>query len=97
VDRFLAFWPDRVQPVMSRQPGLIDGIIHRGIDSDGPFPFINVARWESAEQLKNALGNTAEIMHRDGVELAGVFQELGVRVSQNNYIEAVRYSAELRK
>ena len=94
VDRFFAFWQDRIQGVMSRQPGLIDGIFYRGTDRDGLFQFINVARWESAEQLESALTATAESLHQDGIEMAGVFTELGVRVSQDNYVEAVRYTAE---
>lgn len=88
VDRFFAFWQDHIKDNVSKQPGLIDGILHRGIDPDGPFQFINVAHWDSAEQLASGLRAT-------GKELAvgKVFQDLGVKVSQNNYVEAVRYTA----
>jgi pimeloyl-ACP methyl ester carboxylesterase len=51
VDRFFAFWQDHIKDAASEQPGLIDGMFYRGIDPDGPFQFINVARGESAEQL----------------------------------------------
>jgi pimeloyl-ACP methyl ester carboxylesterase len=51
VDRFFAFRQDHIKDAVSKQPGLIDGMFYRGIDPDGPFQFINVARWESAGQL----------------------------------------------
>lgn len=87
VDRFFAFWQDYIKDNVSIQPGLIDGIFHRGVDPDGPFQFINVARWESAEQLAAGLQATSE-----DLPVAKVFRDLGVKVSQNNYIEAVRYT-----
>lgn len=88
VDRFFAFWQDHIKDNVSRQPGLIDGIFHRGIDPDGPFQFINVARWDSAEQLAAGLQAADEEL-----PIAKVFEDLGVKVSQNNYVEAVRYTA----
>jgi heme-degrading monooxygenase HmoA len=88
-DRFFAFWQDHIKGAVSKQPGLIDGMFYRGIDPDGPFQFINVARWESAEQLASGLKVTGEEMP----EIGRVFQELGVKVSQNNYVEAKRYTA----
>ena len=93
VDRFFAFWQDSVKNKVNKQPGLIDGIFYRGIDPDGPFQFINVARWDSAEQLESGLRATGEELHQEGVEMGKVFQDLGVKVSQNNYVEAVRYTA----
>jgi heme-degrading monooxygenase HmoA len=93
VDRFFDFWQDSVKDKVNKQPGLIDGTFYRGIDSDGPFQFINVARWDSAEQLKAGLQATGEELHQQGVEMGKVFQDLGVKVSQNNYVEAVRYTA----
>lgn len=92
VDRFFAFWQDHIKDKVSRQPGLIDGILYRGIDPDGPFQFINVAFWESAEQLAAGLKKTGE----ERPEIAQVFQDLGVKMSQNNYAEAVRYTADPR-
>ncbi|MCS7483158.1 antibiotic biosynthesis monooxygenase [Umezawaea endophytica] len=94
VERFFAFWQETIRPVVERQPGLLDGVFHRYVDADGPFQFINVARWESAELLAEALRSTAEEIRGNGVEMLDVFSELGVTVSQNNYLEAVRYRAE---
>jgi len=86
VDRFFTFWQDRIRGSVSRQPGLIDGVLHRAIDPDGPFQFINVAHWETAESLTSALRATSEEL-----PIQRVFTELGVQVSQNNYAEAVPY------
>ena len=93
VEKFLSFWQDVVQGEMTKQLGLIDGVFHRGIDADGPWQFINVARWQSAEALGAGLRATAEALHRNGTEVAGTFNDLGVKVSQNNYVEEVRYKA----
>jgi len=89
VDRFLAFWQDHIRPEVSRQPGLVEGTLHRAVDPDGPFQFINVARWESAEHLEAALRATRDHLPQMGL----LFQQLGVTISQNNYIETVRYTA----
>jgi hypothetical protein len=93
VDQFFAFWQDSVKDKVNKQPGIIDGIFYRGIDPDGPFQFINVARWDSAEQLAAGLQATGEELHREGVDMGKVFQDLGVKVSQNNYVEAAQYTA----
>jgi antibiotic biosynthesis monooxygenase len=87
VDRFFAFWRDHVKDAVSMQSGLIGGVFHRGLDPDGPFQFINVAHWSSAEQLEAGLAATNQILP----EMAQVFQDLGVKISQNNYAEVVRY------
>lgn len=87
VERFFTFWRDRIRDEVSKQPGLIDGVLHRGIDPHGPWQFINVARWESADRLTDAL----RAANDDLPELSELFRELGVKVSQNNYVEAVRY------
>ncbi len=88
VDQFFAYWQDHIKDNVGAQPGLIDGIFHRGIDTDGPYQFINVAHWDSAELLTAGLAATAKEL-----PIVKVFQDLGVKVSQNNYVEAVRYVA----
>ena len=93
VDRFFAFWQDSVKDKVNKQPGLVDGVFYRGIDAGGPFQFINVARWDSAGQLQAGLRAAGEELLREGLDMGQVFQDLGVKVSQNNYAEAVRYTA----
>lgn len=89
VDEFFAFWQDQIKDSVSKQPGLVDGIFHRCTDPDGPFQFVNVAHWDSAEELDAGLQATAEEL-----PVAKVFRELRVKVSQNNYVQAVRYAAD---
>jgi Antibiotic biosynthesis monooxygenase len=93
-DRFFTFWRDVIRPKVNKQPGLIDGIFHRNIDPDSSVQFINVARWESAEELEAALKAAVEEMHQESIEMAGVFHQLGVEVSQNNYAPVVMYGQD---
>ncbi len=92
VERFFDFWQASIRDVTGSQPGLIDGIFHRSIDADSPFQFINVAHWQSPEHLEAALAATVEVLHRQGIEMLDVFAELGVKASQNNYVQAVHYT-----
>ena len=92
VEEFLAFWKTSIRDSVARQPGLLGGIFHRGIDADGPFQFVNVARWQSAAHLEAALTATAEDLSEQGVDGRAVFRALGVTVSQNNYVEEVTYA-----
>ena len=93
VEEFLTFWKTSIRDRVSRQPGLIGGIFHRGIDADGPYQFVNVARWESAAHLDAALRATADELRDAGVDGREVFRTLGVTVSQNNYAEEVQYAS----
>ncbi len=92
VDKFFDFWQDSIKDLTGSQPGLIDGIFHRSIDADSPFQFINVAHWASAEQLEAGLDATVTQLHQQGIEMLDVFSELGVKASQNNYVQAVQYT-----
>ncbi len=88
VEQFFTYWRDHIRPAVSNQAGLIDGVFHRGVDPQAPYQFINVARWESADALAAGL----RLASMDLPEMGGLFQELGVRISQNNYAPAVRYT-----
>jgi len=87
MDEFLTCW----KKIMLRQPGALDGTFHQSIDDDSPFQFVNVAHWESPEALANALRAVAEEHKDQGTDVVEVMRRLGVRVSQNNYIEEVIY------
>lgn len=89
MDELLVVWK-KSRDIMLKQPGALDGVFYRTIDGDSAFQFVNVARWESAEALANALKSGAE----EGSELWASIQELrrlGARVSQNNYVQEVQY------
>ncbi len=90
-DKLLAKWHE-LQEVMISQPGAIDGIFHRCIDDDSPFQFVNVARWESPEALANALQASAEEQKKRGVDIVEFMNGLGVKMSQNNYVQEMKYN-----
>ena len=97
IDEFLSLWKEKVRWEMVKQPGIIGGVFHRGIDPYAPFQFINVARWQSAESLESGLQATGEALQQKyGIEIAGTFKNLGVKVTQNNYIEEVDYTGDIR-
>jgi heme-degrading monooxygenase HmoA len=89
-DNWLAKWHE-IEAVMIKQPGAIDGIFYRCIDEDSPFQFVNVARWESPEALANALQASAQEQQQRGVGIVEFMNGLGVKISQNNYLEEMRY------
>ncbi len=90
IDKFLMNW-HKIEDIMMRQPGILDGVLHRCIDDDSPFQFVNVAHWESPEALANALRISAEEGKKQGVDVIEIMQSLGVHISQNNYVQEVKY------
>lgn len=89
MNEFLAVWK-KSRDILLKQPGALDGIFYRTVDDDSAFQFVNAARWESAEALANALKSVQE----EGSDLWALSQEmrrLGARVSQNNYVDEVKY------
>lgn len=89
-DKWLAKWHE-IEAVMIKQPGAIDGIFYRCIDDDSPFQFVNVAHWESPEALANALQASAEEQKKRGVDIVEFMNGLGIKMSQNNYVEEMKY------
>ncbi len=90
IDQFLSYWRQN-QESMEKQPGLIGGTFYRGIDPEGPYQFVNVARWESAEALEASLAAAGEDMAREGVDRNQSFKDLGVKVIQSNFTEELQY------
>jgi len=90
VDEFIAFWRD-IQAFVSQQPGMIDGVGHRATDADGPFQFVNVVRWDSPESLDAALGAVVTEFHNKGTDIGQAFERLGVKQTQSNFTEELRY------
>jgi hypothetical protein len=90
VDEFLVTW-EQIKTFMLTRPGALDGTMHRSIDDDSPFQLVNVAHWESPKALADALRASAEHFKTQGQDLGALFQRLGIRLSQNNYVEEARY------
>jgi heme-degrading monooxygenase HmoA len=89
-DKLLAKWRE-IEAVMIKQPGVVDGVFHRCIDDDSPFQFMNVAHWKSPEALANALQASAQEQQKRGVDIVEFMNSLGVKISQNNYVEEMKY------
>ena len=51
---FLASW-NETAAVMRQAPGFIDTTLHRSLDSEARFQFVNVAHWESPEAFYAAI------------------------------------------
>ena len=90
VDGFISFWHD-IQSFVSKQPGMIDGVGHRATDVQGPFQFVNVVRWNSAESLDAALEAVGKEFHDRGADIGQTFERLGVKQTQSNFTEELRY------
>lgn len=90
MSEFLEAW-EKTKEIMLRQPGALDGVMHRAIDDDSPFQFVNVARWESPEALAGALKIVAKELKDTGVDFMEEMKRLGARVSQNNYSQEAKY------
>jgi heme-degrading monooxygenase HmoA len=48
---------DEVSQWMKKQPGFVNAKLHRSINPDAAFTFINVSQWESPELFKEAISN----------------------------------------
>jgi heme oxygenase (mycobilin-producing) len=53
IDRFLQEWRERAQ-FLSSQPGFRSLRLHRALNPEARFQLVNVAEWNSAEDLKAA-------------------------------------------
>lgn len=53
-EEFIKMW-DEIAQFMKNQPGFIDTKLHRSLDPNARFQFINVAHWESAEAWQSAM------------------------------------------
>lgn len=90
VDEFMVTW-NEIKDFMLRQPGALDGAVHRTIDDDSPFQVVNVAHWATAGDLARALAAVGRAFQSRDEDIPSVMKRLQVTVSQNNYVEAVRY------
>jgi heme oxygenase (mycobilin-producing) len=51
---FLAAW-NKTAALMQQAPGFIDTTLHRTLDSEARFQFVNVAHWESPDAFYAAI------------------------------------------
>jgi heme-degrading monooxygenase HmoA len=51
--QFIAAW-EKTRDYLQSQPGYVDTELHQAVTPGADFPFVNVARWESAEAFRTA-------------------------------------------
>lgn len=59
-DEFILMWNETAR-LMNSQPGFINTKLHRSLNPDSTFSFVNVALWESEETWREAMGSSAEL------------------------------------
>ena len=52
--RFISAW-QRARDYLQTQPGYIDTALHQAVTPDADFPFVNIARWATAEDFMRAI------------------------------------------
>ena len=55
-DETLSMW-EAFAEYFRKQPGYISTELHKAIDPDARFLFVNIAKWESADAFQSALNN----------------------------------------
>jgi heme oxygenase (mycobilin-producing) len=50
---FIAAW-EKARDYLRVQPGYIDTALHQAVTPDAEFQFVNVARWQTAEDFRSA-------------------------------------------
>ena len=57
-NEFIEFWKHAVRD-MKRQPGLISTALHKSLDDEASYRFVNIAHWESPEAYRKAMEDVA--------------------------------------
>lgn len=60
-DAALAAWR-KARDFLKHQPGYIDTRLHKNLDLEGEFLFINIARWQSAEDFYAAIARMRQAL-----------------------------------
>jgi heme oxygenase (mycobilin-producing) len=53
-EEFIAAW-EKTRDYLRQQPGYIETALHQALRPDAEFQFVNVARWQSAEDFAAAM------------------------------------------
>ena len=77
-DEFIKMWNETAQE-MKKQPGFIDTKLHRSLDENARFEFINVAHWESKEAWQAAMSNVVIKERQKSVEANPALYEVAVQ------------------
>jgi heme-degrading monooxygenase HmoA len=52
-ERFIAAW-EKSRDYLASQPGYVDTALHQAVTPGADFQFVNIARWQSAEDFQAA-------------------------------------------
>lgn len=52
-ERFVAAW-EKTRDYLAAQPGYVDTALHRAVMPGADFQFVNIGRWQSAEDFQAA-------------------------------------------
>jgi heme-degrading monooxygenase HmoA len=53
-EKFISAW-EKTRDYLESQPGYIDTVLHQAAAPNAEFQFVNVARWQTAEDFMTAL------------------------------------------
>lgn len=67
---FLEAWT-RSAHEMADRPGFLDTTLHRSVEREPTFPFVNVAHWQSARALQSAAATQS--FHELGLPIRATF------------------------
>lgn len=76
---------------MIRQSGFIEGVLHRSLQSDARFRFVNVARWESEDDCRTAIAAGEKHRSGKGIDRLSGWTALGIRGYPAIYGKEMRY------
>lgn len=65
-DETLSMW-EAFAEYFRKQPGYVSTKLHKAMDPNAKFHFVNIAEWESAEAFQAALGNPELIEVAEGL------------------------------
>ncbi len=57
-EQFLKEWTEAAE-VIRKEPGFLSSRLHKSLDPQAKFRFINVAQWESAQHFRAAMSKEA--------------------------------------
>lgn len=90
IDQFIKDWTAD-KDFMIGQPGFIDGALHRSVQPDARFRFVNVARWASEDDWKAAIVAGEKYRAARSIDRISGWTALGIKGYPAIYREEMRY------
>lgn len=89
-DQFVSEW-ESDKELFQRQSGFLGGTLYRNLDPEGPFCFVNVARWESEAALMAARSPIEQQQSDHSIDRLAYWSERGIKAQIATYQEEVNY------